>query len=410
MNFEYFIAKRILQKNPGQKAFSRPVVRISVWAIAIGMIIMILALATGNGLRKEIRSKITGFGGHIQILNYQPGYAYEQKPVQLSDSLLAEIEREAGVEYLQSFGRKAGILKKEDLFEGVVLKGVSADYNWQYFEPYILEGTLPVITDTAYSEQVLISEKLADKLKLTVDDKVKMFFVRPAPKPPLLRYFKISGVYRTDFEEIDNNFIVGDIKHVVRLNKWKDGQVGGYEVFLGDEDLMAGLSARLREILPFQLDALTARELHPQIYQWVKLFDLNIVIVLVIMVLVATINMSIALLTIILERTMMIGILKSLGSSTQQVQRIFLIHAAQLIFRGLLWGNLIGVGVAFLQKQTGLIKLDPSTYYVSEVSIDLNIWHILALNAGTMLVCLIALLLPSLLISRITPVKAIRFD
>lgn len=375
----------------------------------MGLIIMILALATGNGLRKEIRGKLTGFSGHVQILNYEPGYAYEQDPISLPAKLHAQIKSMPEVEHMQVFGRKAGIVKHGGLFEGVILKGVNSGYRWSYFEPYLLEGQVPRLSDTAYNNQVVISKALADKLRLGLKDTCTMYFVRQN-RPPLLRRFSISGIFRTDFEEIDQNFIVGDIKHVQRLNKWDSAQVGGYEIFAKDEALAAQLAQNLRGALPLELDALTARELHPQIYQWIKLFDINIQIILIIMVLVATINMSIALLTIILERTPMIGLLKALGSTNNQVQRIFLAHAALLIMRGLFWGNLIGIGLCLVQQQWGLVKLDPETYYVSEVAIDLNMGYILLLNAGTLLVCLISLLLPSLLISRITPVKAIRFD
>lgn len=370
---------------------------------------MIMALATGNGLRKEIRAKLTGFSGHVQILNYEPGYAYEQDPVSLNAKLHAQIKSLPEVEHMQKFGRKAGIIKHQGLFEGVVLKGVNRHYQWSYFEPYLLKGELPQITDTAYSNAILISKVLADKLRLSLSDTCAMYFVRQN-RPPLLRRFSVSGIFRTDFEEIDQNFIVGDLKHVQRLNKWDSAQVGGYEIFVKNEAQAALLAQQLRSQLPLELDALTAKELNPQIYQWIKLFDINIQIILIIMVVVATINMSIALLTIILERTPMIGLFKALGSTNRQVRRIFLSHAALLIIRGMVWGNLIGIGLCLAQQQWGLVKLDPETYYVSEVAIDLNIWYILLLNAGTLLICVISLMLPSLLISRITPVKAIRFD
>jgi len=371
---------------------------------------MIIALATGNGLRNEIRSKITGLGGHIQILNYQPNPTYEQSPVSLGDSLLGQIYQSKGVKHIQKVSRKAGIIKQEELFEGAILKGIDSTFNWQFFEQYLQEVSILHISGNTYNDSVIISESLTNKLQLKLGDKFSMYFVRPSPKPPLLRYFYVAGIYKTDFEEIDNNYLLGDFKHVTRLNGWDNKQAGGYEIYLESESAMLEKAIEIRAMLPFEYDALTARQLNEQLFQWLDLFDLNIVIILVIMIIVATINMSIALLILILERTQMIGILKALGSHNLSIRKIFLISAGNLIVRGLFWGNLIGIGLCFIQQQFGLIKLDPTTYYVSEVSIDINILHILLLNLGTVIICLISLVLPSYVITRISPVKAIRFD
>ncbi len=381
-----------------------------MWAIALGIIIMIIALATGNGLRNEIRSKITGFGGHIQILNYQPNPTYEQDPITIGDSLLLTIQNLEGVTHIQKIARKAGIIKQQELFEGAILKGVDSTFNWQFFESYLQEGNSLNLSGKTYNDSVIISQNLANKLSLQLHDKFSMYFVRELPKPPLLRYFHVAGIYKTDFEEIDNNYLLGDLKHVLRLNRWEKDQAGNLEIYLSDEDLMLEKTLAIRAILPFEYDALTARQLNEQLFQWLDLFDLNILIVLIIMIVVATINMSIALLILILERTQMIGILKALGSYDLSIRKIFLLSAANLIAKGLLWGNIIGIGLCLLQQYFGLIKLDPSTYYVSEVSIDLNLFHLILLNAGTVLICLASLVLPSFVITRISPVKAIRFD
>lgn len=410
MNFEFFIANRIVKSNTAAKKISRPVIRISMWAIAIGIIIMIVAMATGNGLRKEIRNKVIGFSGHIQVLNYQPNPTYEQTPTDLSDSVITEISSLPDVVHVQAFSQKAGIIKTDSLFEGAILKGVNPDYDWSHLQAYITEGHIPTFNTKDYNDSVIISQAIADKLSLKLNDKFSMYFVRQAPKPPLLRNFYISGIYRTDFEEIDNNFLIGDMKHLQRLNKWDSLEVGGYEVFLANDDNLNEAASAIRMMLPYELDALSARQLNEQLFQWLDLFDLNINIIILIMIAVATINMSIALLILILERTQMIGILKALGSANTSIRRIFLINATYLIFRGLFWGNLIGIGLCLLQQQFGLVKLDPATYYVSVVSIDLDIPFILALNGITVIICLICLILPSFLITRISPVKAIRFD
>lgn len=432
LNFEFFIAHRITKSKTAAKRITRPVIRISIWAIAIGIIIMIIAMATGNGLRKEIRNKVIGFSGDIQILNYQPNATYEQIPASISDSVQRLILSRDEVVSIQPVGQKAGILKTDDLFEGAILKGIDSNYDWSNLHPYISEGSGIKINDTAYNDSILISKTLAQRLKIGVHERISMYFVRQAPKPPLLRKFYISGIFHTDFEAIDNNFIIGDLKHIQRLNGWDSNQVGGYEIFLEEEGFQEYMqqvlrsflpsskrtfdqdqieqAKKIRVLLPYELDALPARKLNEQMFQWLDLFDNNTLVVIFIMIIVATINMSIALLILILERTQMVGILKALGSHNGSIRKIFLINAGYLIFKGLFWGNVIGIGLCLLQKQFGLIKLDPTTYYVSQVSIDLNLGSLLMLNLLTVVICLICMVLPSYLITRISPIKAIRFD
>lgn len=371
---------------------------------------MIIALATGNGLRKEIRDKVIGFNGHIQILHYQPNPVYEQSPTAVPDSLLSLLKERFDISRLQPYAQRAGIIIKDDLFEGQVMKGVDKNYDWSEVDRYLRQGRHLQLSDSTYNDSILISERLAARLRLQLNEKVSMYFVRGGNRPPLLRRFYIRGIFQTDFEDIDNNLIIGDLKHIQRINKWDDDQVGGYEIFLQDPDQSERVARHMRLMLPYELDALTARQINEQLFQWLDLFDLNIFIIIMIMILVATINMSIALLILILERTQMIGILKALGSFNGSIRRIFLINAGYLILRGLFWGNLIGIGLCLLQQQFKLVKLDPATYYVSAVSIDLNWWHILVLNLVTMLICVACLVLPSYLVSRITPAKAIRFD
>lgn len=370
---------------------------------------MILAIATGTGLRKEIRDKVIGFGGHIQILNYQPNARMNQNPVFLSDSLMNSIQNQPDIKHLHPTAQKAGILKNEDLFEGIILKGVDKNYNWGNFNNYLVSGKVPDFTGKR-SDSILVSKKLAEKLNITLDAKVSVYFVREAPKAPLLRYFHVSGLFETNFEDIDNSLIIGDLKHVQRLNNWDTTEVGGYEVFLTNENDIDQSLTKLRDSLPYHLDALSTRQLNEQLFQWLDLFDINIIMILSIMLIVAVINISIALLIMILERTQMVGILKALGSNNISIRKIFLINASYLIFRGLLIGNSIGIGLCLIQQKFGLIKLDPNTYYVSKVAVNIDLGMILILNLSTLLVCLFCLILPSLLITKISPVKAIRFD
>lgn len=409
MKFELFIAQRIIRNRSATRKVAKPVLTISIWAISLGILIMILAISTGNGLRNAIKNKITGFGGDIQVLNYQPSPTYEQSPVILSDSLLQSIQQRDEISLMQPYARKAGILKNEDLFEGAVIKGVGPNYSWEFFSKFITAGKIPRFSKDDYQDSILISEKLATILDLNLGEQCEMYFIRPN-KAPLRRKFTIAALFKTDFEEIDAAFLIGDINHVRRLNNWKNKEVGGYEVFLAPNNDGEDISKSLRTILPFEYDAISARQLNAQLFQWLDLFDLNIVIILIIIIAVATINMSIALLILIMERTTMIGLLKAMGANNFTIQKIFLINAAVLIGKGLLYGNLIGLGLAYLQQEYGFIKLDPETYYVSVVSVDINLLHIAGINLLTLVICLICLLLPSYLISRIAPNKAIRFD
>lgn len=407
--FEFFIARRILKNESATRKVSKPVLTISVWAIALGLIIMILTISTGNGLRQAIRNKVTGFGGDIQILNYSPTPTYEQVPIVLKPELIARWQEDPRINRTQAYGQKAGILKNEDLFEGAVLKGVRSNYDLSFMEEYLLEGHIPSFVDGAYDDSILISESLAQKLKLDLGERSEMHFLRPN-KAPLRRRFTIAGIFRTDFDKLDQSFLIGDLDHVQRLSKWDSSEVGAWEIHLNEGVDEEAFITEIRLSLPFEYDAMSARSLNLQLFQWLDLFDLNIIIILWIIIIVATINMSIALLILIMERTTMIGLLKALGSSNKSIQSIFLINAAYLIGKGLLWGNIIGIGLAFLQDRYGFIKLDPSTYYVSEVSIDLNPWPILAINGLTLIICLLCLLIPSYLVSRVRPNKAIRFD
>lgn len=409
MKFEFFIANRLLKAKTASRKISRPVVRISIWAIALGMIIMILALATGTGLRKEIRDKVIGFGGHIQILNYQPNARMNQNPVVLSDSILKALQNQPYIKHLHPTAQKAGILKNEDLFEGIILKGVNENYSWENFNNYLVAGKIPNFS-TGIKDSILLSSKLAQKLQIELGNKVSVYFVREAPKAPLLRYFYVSGLFETNFEDIDNSLIIGDLRHIQKLNKWDKSEVGGFEIFLNDEEDIDKNLVEIRNSLPYQLDALSTRQLNEQLFQWLDLFDINIIMILSIMLIVAIINISIALLILILERTQLVGILKALGSNNFSIRKIFLINASYLIFRGLLIGNSIGIGLCLIQQKFGFLKLDPNTYYVSKVAVNINPSMILILNLGTVFICLLCLVLPSLLITKISPVKAIRFD
>ncbi len=411
MNYELFIAKRIIAAKQDKSSVSSPIIKIAIAAIALGMIIMMIAIATGVGLQKKIKEKISGFNGHVQISNYEENNSkITINPVSLTQDFYPNFTDIDGIKNVQSYASKGGIIRTDTDFEGIVLKGVNIDFDWSFFETYLTEGSILNLSDEMSSE-VLISKLTANRLELKLGDTFNTFFVKNDPtKAPNARKFKIVGIFNSGFKEFDENYIIGDIKQIQRLNKWSQDQVGGFEVLLDDFDELKVKGDQIYSSVPSTLNAVTIAEKYPTIFEWLSLFDNNIIVIIGIMVLIAGINMITALLVLILERTQMIGILKALGNSNWSIRKIFLYNAGYLISIGLLVGNVIGIGILLAQKYFGIIQLNPETYYVSQAPVYLNVQYILLLNIGTLLLCLLMLLVPSYIVSKISPVKAIKFD
>ena len=386
---------------------SRPIVRIALAGVALGFAVMIVTLAIVTGFKIEIRDKVIGFGSHVQISNYDENNSYETKPIERSDSFETALSNIEGVKHVQEFATKAGIIKTETEIEGVVAKGVAKDYDWTYFKNHLVEGEIFSVNDSSKSDAVLISKNLSKLLKLKVGDGLVMYFIQ---QPPRARKFHISGIYETGLEEFDNKFVFCDIAHIRKLNDWNEKQTGGYELSVKDFSKLDEVASDVYNMTPSYLNARTIRDLYPQIFDWLGLQDINGVIIIVLMLVVSGINMISALLIIILERVNLIGMLKALGAVNFSVRKTFLYVAAFLIGRGLLIGNIVGIGLCLLQKQTGLIHLDQSSYYISYIPINLSIPDILLLNAGTLLICVAMMILPTLIITKITPLKALRFN
>ncbi len=379
-------------------------------AIAIGMIMMIASVATGVGLQQKIRQKISAFNGHIIISNYDDNQSeVSVDPISLQQDFYPEFKNVDGISHIQAVASKAGIIRTETAFEGIVFKGVGKDYQWDNIQEYIIQGRIPNLKDNLNPE-VIISEYLANRLRLKVGDKFNTYFMKDDGKLPNLRNFQIVGIYNSGFQEFDATYIIGDIRHIQRINKWSKDEVGAFEVFIYDFTQIKEKGEEVYAEIPSTYNSVTIEEKYFNIFEWLKLFDFNILVILIIMIVVATINMVVALLVLILERTQMIGILKAIGANNWTIRKIFLYNASYLILRGLFWGNLIGIGLLLVQKYFGIIKLNPENYYVTEAPVTLNIFHILALNLGTVLVCLLVLIIPSYIITKISPVKAIRFD
>lgn len=411
MNFEYFIAKRIISAKEYKNSVSAPIIKIAIVSITIGFVTMLISMATSVGLQKKIHEKVSAFNGDIVISNFDTNFSSDsQNPISKNQDFYPEFNSIEGIKHIQATASKGGIIRTESDFEGVVIKGVGGEYDWQFFSEVLVAGKLPDFSSTL-NEEILVSEYIANRLHLKVGDKAITYFLRrDSSKPPRSRGFVVSGIYNSGFQEFDDKFVIADIRHIQRLNNWKEDEVGSFEIFVEDFNKIDEIGLQVYDEIGSFLDTQTIKERYYSIFKWIELFDFNVALIIGIMILVAGINMITALLVLILERTQMIGILKALGSEDKSIRRIFLYNAIYLIGKGLFWGNLIGIGLLLLQKQFKLIKLDPSVYYVTEASVYMSFTNIFLLNLGTLVLCLLMLLIPSFLISKIAPVKAIRFE
>ena len=411
MSLEYFIARRLITAKDYKSSISAPIIKIAISAIAIGIIMMIVSVATGIGLQQKIRDKVSAFNGQIIISNFDNNNSeVTLTPISKKQDFYPNFKSVPEVSHIQAIASKAGIIRTENAFEGIVFKGVGADYDWNNIKEYIVDGNVPDFSKTL-NEEVLISRLLADRLNLKVGDNFNTFFIKEEQgKMPNSRRFKITGIFNSGFQQFDATYIIGDIRHIQRINKWTPDQVGAFEVFVKDFDNIKSTGIQVYDQTSSNLDTKTIIEKYSYIFDWLQLFDFNIIIILGVMILVATINMVVALLVLILERTQMIGILKAMGANNWTVRKIFLYNAFYLIIRGLFWGNLIGIAILLIQQQFGVVQLNPENYYVNQAPVYLNWGYIALLNLLTITVCFIVLLIPSYIITKISPVKAIRFE
>ena len=415
MNLPLFIARRIhFSKENNKKKVSKPAVRIALGGIALGLAVMILSLAIVVGFKNEVGRKVMGFGSHIQITSLTNNRTYDLPPISFSDTLISAIKAVPNVSYTQITATKPAIIKTKTDFQGIVLKGVDAHYNWDFFKEYLKEGELPVYNDSTASNEVLISKKQADALKLSVGDKFICYFIQDQVR---LRQFTISGIYSTGLADFDKLFIVSDIQHIRMLNNWDENTATSIEVFVNDLDNLSDISyniylATARNFTgnynPYYTRSIY--ELQPQIFGWLSLLDLNMVIILILMFSVASFTMISGLLIIILEKTTLIGTLKVLGANNWTIRKIFLYQASFLIGKAMLWGNVIGLGMYFIQKYLKVVKLDPEVYFVDYAPVELIPWQAVALNIGVGLAILCILVIPSYLIAKISPAKSIKFE
>ncbi|WP_461451802.1 ABC transporter permease [Mucilaginibacter sp.] len=405
LSFASFIAGRITFKST--RTFSKLIVRIAIVGITLGLGIMILSLAVVRGFKQEIREKMRGFAGDIQILKFDLNNSYENSPYLADPKFVQKALTQKLVTNIMPFATKPGIIKANSEIEGVVLKGVDKNYDWSFFKKIMVSGRVMNFSDSvAAQKEIMVSQQTADRLRLKVGDKILMYFIQ---QPLRERSFKIVGIYSSGVDEVDKTYVVGAMSLIQRLNDWVPDQIGGYEIRVSNFDRIDKVVDDINDVLPTKLKAYTVQQTYPTIFEWLRLLDTNTVVMLSLMLIVAVINMISALLIMILERTSMIGMFKAMGATNWSIQKIFLINALYLVGLGMLFGNIFGFGLGFFQNMTHTFKLDPESYYMAFVPIQFNWLDAIELNVGILAVCLLVLVIPSMLVSKISPVKAIRF-
>jgi len=414
MNLEYFIAKRIHFEKKGEKNVSRPAVRIATIAIAVGLAIMIIAVAVVIGFKQEIRNKTIGFGSHIQISNFDTNNSYETLPINMSDTLLNNLAHIPDVKHIQRFVTKPGIIKTDAEFQGMILKGVGKDYNWDFFKSNLVEGTIPNVNDSSSKNEAILSKTMAKLLGLKLGDSFYTYFLQDKVRA---RKLKIVGIYATNIEDYDKMFVLTDIRIAQKLNNWDETNFSGLEIQINDFDKLDQAYNNVYDVCANQFDKdgngyyiQTIRQISPQIFSWLDLLDMNVWVILFLMLAVAGFNMISGLLILILEKTNMIGILKSFGATNWSVRKIFLFQSLFLIGKSMIWGNIIGLSLCALQYFFHIIPLDPVAYYVNTVPVIFNWLYILLLNIGTFIASILMLVGPSYLITRISPAKIVRYE
>ena len=407
MNTSLFIARRLYNAKENNNNYTRPIIRIAILAIALSVAIMILSVFILSGFKSEVSNKVFGFGGHINITKFSFNQSYENDPIDYKNEIVSQIKSLDFVEHVQVYATKAGIIKNNNEILGVVLKGVNNTYNWDFFNENLILGKIPSFIDTIANNNILISENISKKMKLNVGDDFVMYFIQ---KPTRVRKFIVSGVYKTGLSEFDEITVIGDIKHIQKLNDWEKYQIGGYEITTNNFKNIDLNTNLVDELIDYDLKALSIKQKYPQIFDWLRLQDFNVLIILILMLIVGGVNMITSLLIIILEKSKFIGVLKAIGATNWNIRHIFIYNSVYIILSGLFWGNLIAVLFSFLQSRFNLIKLDEKIYFMDFVPIKMEFLSLLMINIGTIVICYLILVIPSVVIAKISPAKSIKFE
>jgi lipoprotein-releasing system permease protein len=408
LNVAYFIARHIA---PGRtEAYARPIIRIAVISIALGLALMMASVAIVIGFKHSISKKVTGFSAPLQVVAFTRNESLQETPVTLQPEFLQKLQKNPEITHIQFTAQKAGVLKTRQQIQGVVLKGVGKNFDWHYLKENLTAGRLPRLKTSQPGREVLLSQKLASRLLLHPGDTIRVWFIGQDATTALGRKLIISGIYHTGIEEFDSRFLIGDLRQIQRLNGWKPNQAGSIELRIRNFKKLKSVAQDIYRTIPYNLNIQTIFDLYPEIFNWLDLLDTNVAVILILMILVAGVTMISTLFILIIERTSMVGVLKTLGAGNRVLQKIFLYKAAYIIGRGMLWGNLLGLLFYELQLHFQVFKLNPVDYYVSYVPVELSVFHFLLLNAGTFILCLLMLIIPSFYIMRIRPAKALRYE
>ena len=417
MNINIYIARRIFSAKENRNNLSHRIVNIALFGIVLGLVVLILSIAIVTGYKSEVGRKVIGFGSHLQIVTLDSNQSFETNPISQNQPFLQELKNMEGIRHVQIFATKPGIIRTGDEIQGVVLKGIGPDFDWSFFQENKVAGEPFQVQDTIRSNKVWVSKQLADQLKLKRGDNLTMFFVPESEAVPRERKFQLAGIYKTSLEEFDRMFVLVDINHIRKLNNWTNDEVSGFEILVNDFKKLSEHEKAVRNLLLRNtkpeapvLQVVSIKDKYRHIFDWLSLLDMNVWVILILMVLVAGFNMVSSLLVIILERTQMIGILKAMGARNWSIRKVFLYFSVLLILKALVLGNILGIGICLIQKYTHILKLDPSSYFLEYVPINLNVWYMILLNVGTVLITILMLLVPSYFITKVSPEKTIRFE
>jgi len=407
MNVEYFISKRIVSAKENKNVFSRPIIRLTIFAIALSVAIMLISLSILDGFQSKITNKVISFGSHIQIFNKEKISDTEEIPLELTDSLLISVQQNSEIKDISNIIYDFGLVKTDDDFMGINLKGVEEDYDFSAFSDKIIDGDR-IKSDSS----IFISENIANKLKLKVTDKIRVYFPSVNSERANVRPFYVCGIFNINMNELDESLAFVSLSKLQKLKKWEENEVSLIEIKVSDftkvDEVKNQLAVSVEDY--YNKNIVSIKDLYPQIFDWLDLMNVNVVVIIVLMLIVAVVNIITSLLILILEKTKFIGILKSLGTSNLSIRKVFMYNSIYLVFKGLLWGNIIALLILFIQHYFQIISLDPELYYMNSVPISFDLLSFLMLNIGTLIVCFVMMILPTIVITKISAVKAIRFE
>ncbi len=409
MNTSFFIAKRLALSK--QKSFSRFIIRLSVGATAVGVMAMIITLCFVNGFQETVAQKVYSFWGHIRVQHFEPDKSMvaEEVPITKNAAVYATIKNTPGVITVQPFATKSAVIEKNKNIDGILLKGIEAEYDSATLKPYLVAGRWISFTDSNYSKEILLSQQLSQLLEISLNDTINLYFIGSEDGSRTYRKLRVAGIYKTGIEEYDKLFAIGDLRLIRRINNWQPDQIGGYEIFTGNYRTADSLNLQLMDALPTEWMSRTIQSIYPNIFDWLNIQDVNRNVIFIIMAIVAVINLITCLLILILERTRMIGILKAVGASDGNIMKIFLYYATVIAAAGIGAGFVLGTGICLLQQYTGLIQLDESSYYVATAPVKIIWWQLGTVCAATFAICYLVLIIPAFLVKKIHPIKAIQF-